>query len=161
MSFVIPPPVLDCTCVIAYAHVDPSIPYLAKTALYVGGNLLGRVPALAICQNLAAPLDTLLLHCSEQWNVLGVSGAESVESAVLSAEINYPGLRAQWVYLNSTTEAALAYYDANFGGRCSFCGKRAFEVSGLVQGENACICRECVEDFFHEFVVSSATQDAT
>jgi hypothetical protein len=124
---------------------------LAKTQLYVGDNLLGRVPALAICKNLGEDLGPLLFHCDEQWNVLGTSGAETIEATVLSAERNYPGLQKHWVWLNTTVEAALAYYDATFGGRCSFCGKRAYEVSGVVESKSACICRGCVETFFHEF----------
>ena len=151
MTLVAPPPVLDCARVIAYAHIDPSIPYLAKSLLYVGGNLLGRVPALAICENLGTDLGPLLFHCDEEWNVLGISGAETIEATALAAERNYPGLTNHWVWLNTTVEAALAYYDTNFGGRCSFCGKRAYEVSGLVESDSSCICRGCVEKFFHGF----------
>jgi len=129
-------------------HVDASIPYLARSSLYVDGELLGRVPALAICKNLGTDIGPLLFHCDEQWNVLGTSGAETVETTVEAAERNYPGLRAHWVWVNTSPEAALAYYDANFRGRCSFCGKRAFEVNGLVESKASCICRGCVEDFF-------------
>jgi hypothetical protein len=32
--------------------------------------------------------------------------------------------------------------------RCTFCDKRSFEISGLVEGKRAAICRECVEDFY-------------
>jgi hypothetical protein len=160
MTLVAPPPVLDCARVIAYAHIGPSIPCLAKSLLYVGGNLLGRVPALAICENLGTDLGPLLFHCDGQWNVLGSSGAETIEAAVLAAERNYPGLQKHWVWPNTTVETALAYYDATFSGRCSFCGKRAYEVSGLVESENSCICRSCVEKFFHGFSSSETEPPA-
>ena len=160
MAFEAPPPVLDSARVIAYAPIDPSIPYLAKSALYVGGNRLGRVAALAICDNLGSDMGLLVFHCDEQWNVLGTSGAESVEAAIIAAERDYPGLKAHWVQVNTTVETALAYYDATFGGRCSFCGKRAFEISGLVQSDNACICRSCVEEFFNDFNSSDSEAPA-
>lgn len=156
MTLAAPPPVLSCARVIAYVHIDTSIPYLAKTQLYVGGNLLGRVQALAICENLGPDLGPLLFHCDDQWNVLGASGAETVEGTILAVERNYPGLKDHWVWLSTTVEAALAYFDANFGGRCSFCGKRAYEVAGLVESKSSCICRGCVEEFFHGFTSSDA-----
>jgi hypothetical protein len=151
MTLVAPPPILDCARVIAYAHIDASIPFTAKLLLYVGGNRLGRVQALAICENLGHGTGLLMLHCDEHWNSLGASGAETVDAAIATAERNYPGLKEHWVWLNTTVEVALAYYDANFGGRCAFCGKRAFEISGLVESESSSICRGCVEKFFHEF----------
>jgi hypothetical protein len=157
MSPATPPPVLNCARVLAYAHVASCVSFSAKSQLYVGGKQLGRVPALAICKNLGEDIGPLLFHCDEQWNVVGVSGAETIESTLLVAERNYPGLQEHWVWLNTTVEAALAYYDANFGGRCSFCGKSACEVSGLVESTNSSICRECVDRFFHEFQRSDAT----
>ncbi len=32
--------------------------------------------------------------------------------------------------------------------QCSFCGKRSFEISALVEGKGVAICRGCVEDFY-------------
>jgi hypothetical protein len=133
----------------AYAHIDSSILFQGTTRLYVGGNLLGRVPALAICENLGPQPDILLFHCDDDWNVLGSSGAETIDGAIQLAERNYPGLTPRWVSLDNPVAAALAYFDEVFGGRCSFCGKRPFEVTGLIQSENAAICRNCVETFFH------------
>jgi hypothetical protein len=144
-----PPPVLDCARVIAYANIDASISYRPTNRLYVGGNLLGRIPALAICQNLGPERETLVFHCDERWNVLGSTGAETVDAAIQAAERDYPGLEKHWVCLDTSVETALAYFDATFGGRCSFCGKRPFEVVGLVQSESAAICRDCIEKFFH------------
>jgi hypothetical protein len=108
MALAAPPPVLSCARVVAYAHIAPSIPYFQRNRLYVNNDLLGRVPALAVCQNLGPDSDTLLLHCDEQWNVLGASGAESTEAAIQLAERNYPGLESHWVRVNTTPEAALA-----------------------------------------------------
>lgn len=147
-----PPPMLACARVIAYAQVDASIPFLARTILYVDGELLGRVPCLAICKNLGNDDgDALLFHCDEQWNVLGVSGDANVEAVMLAAERNYPGLEPHWIRLDTTHEEAVAYYDAAFGTRCSFCGRRAYEFTGFVERESAVICRECVEMYARAF----------
>lgn len=151
MTLVAPPPVMDCARVLAYAHVDPVLPFLARTSLYVDGTLLGRVPALAICQNLSPDGALHLLHCDENWNVLGASGGRTVEETMQVAEQNYPGLAKDWVHLNTAVETAMAYYDEHCGGRCSFCGKRDYEVTAMVTSESASICRECVELFYREF----------
>jgi hypothetical protein len=146
-----PPPVLDSARVVAYAIVD-DIPYRKWGALYVGGKLLERVPRLAICVNLGKDIGTMLFHCDENWAVLGTSGADTIEGAKDRAEANYPGVRERWVELYVRAEEAMSYYDSETGGtKCSFCGKRPFEMSGLVEGKIAAICRECVEDFYQAF----------
>ena len=43
-------------------------------------------------------------------------------------------------------------HDETFGTlRCSFCGRRSFEITGLVEGNGVAICRGCVEDFYQGF----------
>jgi hypothetical protein len=72
--------------------------------------------------------------------------------AKLRAERNYPGVAKRWIDLNTTVDEALRYYDETSGAlRCSFCGKRSFEITGLVEGEGVAICRGCVEDFYEDF----------
>lgn len=120
--------------------------------LYVGGTLLGRVPRLAICLNLGEDIGALLYNCDNNWNVLGTSGGDSIEAAKQLAERNYPGLMSRWVHLDTSVKAALRYYDEQTQGlRCSFCGKRPFEIEGLKEGNAASICRGCVEDFYRGF----------
>jgi len=155
-----PPPVISSARVLHYAIVDKSIVFRDRTRLYVGGVLLGRVPRLAICANLGEDIGTLLFHCNSKWEVLGTSGGASVAETKEHAEHNYPGIRKKWVKLGTTRKAALAYYDSIEGRRiCSFCGKRPFEVEGLVEGRRATICRGCVE-LYHEAFCGAAA-DAT
>jgi len=147
-----PPPVIDSARVLHYAIVDKSIPFRTETKLYVGGVLLGRVPRLAICENLGKNIGVLLFHCNNKWEVLGTSGSDSVAATRQLAERNYPGIGKKWVRLGTTKKAALAYYDSLEGMRiCSFCGKRPFEVTGFVEGRRATICRGCIEMYYQAF----------
>jgi hypothetical protein len=147
-----PPPVLDSARVLSYAFVD-EIPYRRSGALYVDGKLLEQVPCLAICSNLGEEFGAILLdHCNEQWEVLGTTGADSVEAAKLRAEQNYPGVASRWVDVNTSVEDALRYYDEQSGGlKCSFCGKRPFQVEGWIEDNGAVICRGCIESFYRDF----------
>jgi len=155
-----PPPVLHNARVLSYAYVD-DIQYRKWGSLFVGGELLEKVPRLAICTNLGKDIGPMLFHCDEDWNPLGTSGAGSVDEVKADAERNYPGVSTRWVDVSTTVEEALRYYDAEMGGqRCSFCGKRAFEVEGWIEGKNAIICRGCIENYHHEFQNPSSDIDA-
>lgn len=147
-----PPPVIDSARVISYAFVD-DIPYRKWGALHVGEQVVEHVPRLAICLNLGKDIGPLLLHCDEDWNSLGTTGAKSVAAVKERAEQNYPGVSARWVDLNTSVEDALKYYDEQIERRkCSFCGKRPFETDGgWFQATDAAICRECVEQFHQAF----------
>jgi len=106
------------------------------------------VPRLAICTNLGEDIGPLLFHCGEDWTVLGTSGASTVDDVKKNAEKNYPGVAARWVDVNTPVEDALRYYDQETGGlKCSFCGKRPFEVERWIEGEGARICKACIEQF--------------
>lgn len=154
-----PPPVLDSARLISYAFVD-DIPYRRWGALYVDGQLLEHVPCLAICLNLGKDIGPLLYHCDEEWNVLGTSGAESVEATKQHAERNYPGVGSRWVDVNTSVEDALRYYDDQTGNlKCSFCGKRPFDLEGWVEGTGAVICRGCVEGYYRDFQKDPGNSD--
>ena len=154
-----PPPVLASARVVAYAFVD-DIAFKKGGALYSGDKLIEAVPCLAIAVNLGKDIGPLLFHCDSEWDVLGTSGGPTIDETKLRAERNYPGVATRWVNLNTSVEEALRYYDAVADARrCSFCNKRAFEFTGVVEGKDAAICRECVEAFykgFHEPGDSSA-----
>jgi ClpX C4-type zinc finger len=147
-----PPPVIDSARVMSYAFVD-DIPYRKWGALYSGDQLIEHVPRLAICLNLGKDIGPLLFHCDEDWNTLGTSGAETIALVKERAERNYPGVSTRWVDLNMSVEDALRYYDEQIEGlKCSFCGKRPFEIEGgWVEGTKAAICRECVEKYHRAF----------
>jgi ClpX C4-type zinc finger len=152
MAWDAPPPVLDSARVLSYAFVD-DIPYRRSGSLWVDGLLLEKVPRLAISSNLGEETGSILLnHCNEQWEVLGVCGASTVEDAKQEAEKNYPGVASRWFDVNTTIEEALRYYDAQTGGlKCSFCGKRPFDLEGWIEGNSAMICRGCIEKYYRDF----------
>jgi hypothetical protein len=146
-----PPPVIDCARVLSYAFVD-DIPYRRAGSLFVNGELLEKMPRLAVCANLGEDIGPMLFHCDEEWNVLGTSGAGTIDEVKKMAERNYPGVASRWVDTHITVEAALAYYDSQTDNqKCSFCGKRAFEVQGWIEGKSAIICRGCIEKFHRNF----------
>jgi len=146
-----PPPVIDSARVISYAFVD-DIPYRKWGSLHVGDRLVEAVPCLAICRNLGKDIGPLLFHCDDQWNTQGTSGGETVDAAKKRAEKNYPGVAARWVDVNTSVDDALRYYDEQSGNhKCSFCGKRPFELQSWITGKDAVICRACVEDYHRTF----------
>jgi len=135
----------------------PSMPreavvWSGRSPRYSGDTLVEKVPRLAICSNLGKDIGPLLLHCDEEWNVLGVSGAGTIDDVKMRAEKNYPGVGSRWIAANVAVEEALKYYDeATEGLKCLFCGKRPFDVSGMVGSPAKAICRECVEEFYRVF----------
>lgn len=150
--FTAPPPVLDMARVIAYAMVTPEVEWTGKQKLFVDGELLGAVPQLAICQNLSGPLtDFLLFHCDEDWRVLGVSGAPSLEEVKAIAERGYKGISSLWVDSGVSKEAAEKYIRSECADDvCSFCGRLPTEAAGMVRGKSATICFQCIASFQSE-----------
>jgi hypothetical protein len=161
MNLTFPPPVIDSARVLSYAFVH-DIPYRRAGALYCDERLVEHVPRLAICVNIGEDIGPLLYHCDEEWNVLGTVGAESVDALKAHAEKNYPGANSRWVDVNTTVEEALAHYDAETGGlKCSFCGRRPFEVDTWVRNKEAIICRGCVERLHHNLHNDPADQSGS
>src|SRR5438445_13693576 len=73
-----PPRVLANARVLEYAVLDESVTYSGHSSLFVGNineglKELGPVPCLAIAQDLKTG-EIMLLHCDEEWDVLGVVG---------------------------------------------------------------------------------------
>jgi hypothetical protein len=149
-----PPPVIDAARVISYAFVD-DIPYLPAGVRPAEGKSPDQVSRLAIAVGLSpqsVQAGPFVLHCDEEWISMGVSSAGSVEGAKQDAECNYPGVGDRWIDTNVSVEEALAFYDSETAGlKCSFCGRRPFEVEGLIEGPHATICRGCVEEFYGDF----------
>lgn len=71
MSLVAPPPVINSARVVEYAIIEDADPFTGFGTIYVNDKLLGRVPRLALCENLGTDLGPLLFHCDEAWSVLG------------------------------------------------------------------------------------------
>lgn len=136
--------------VVAYALVE-DMPYRKWGRLIVGDQLVEKVPRLAIAHNLGKDIGPLLFHCDESWNCLGTSGGATIEDVKAKAEQNYPGVDSRWVDTGYTLEQALAFFDEQTGGlRCSFCGRRPFELERMVSNDQAAICNYCVDEFFAE-----------
>lgn len=145
-----PPPVLDMARVIAYAIVDSSVVWTGRQTLFVGGQLLGAVPKLALCRNLnPSDTDILLLHCNSEWHVLGASGAKTLEEAKARAERAYQGTTSKWIHRNISPEEARTWILKQSPTIvCSFCGRFPMEVDGLIEGTESAICFGCIKSFY-------------
>ena len=136
-----PPLIIDSAKVLEYAIVDSSVEYTGKCALFVGGELLGEVPKLALCQNYKAT-DFLLFHCNEAWEVLGAGGYPSVEEAKRSCEKSYKGIANKWIMVAKPND--FENWPGELEPLCSFCGKSFYEIEKMFEGQDAYICNECV-----------------
>jgi hypothetical protein len=153
-----PPPVLAAARVLEYAIVDGSLRFTGELQIYVDGTRLGQVPRLAIAENLDDG-ELLLLHCDDDWNVLGVqawnagegSTVQSVGDVKARAEQYYGGITQRWRAHDASLEEAKAYRSMVVGAhRCSFCGRTMHDVHSLVAAESgARICDFCIRKF-HE-----------
>ena len=142
-----PPRIIDGAFVKAFAVLDSTVTFKNRTYVYFGGKQVGKVPALAICQYVGEA-EFLMFYCSENWEVLGISGFETVEAAVNRAEIEYEGVSKKWQHPNVTEKDPLP---EDLEPKCSFCDKPYFKLEGLFEGTNAFICYECVRNL-HEAI---------
>jgi hypothetical protein len=143
-----PPPVLYSARVLSYAVLGEDVIYTGRNLILVDGKPLGSVPRLAICRDLHD--DSILLqYCDDEWNPLGVSNHGSVEDARRYAELNYAGSDSCWVSSSYTDADVERELDEVWGDeRCSFCGKRPFQVDRLFHGKAAYICDVCIRKFY-------------
>jgi hypothetical protein len=150
----LPPPVLDSARILWYAVKDEEVIFTDRINLYVGEERLGEVPCLAICENYCEPNDVLLLFCDTEWNCKGVISLKTVEEAKAKAEKGYEGISAKWIHSGASQEEVDKYlrevYEVNpdterWKTCCSFCGE---EDAGMLAGENALICDDCIKKFY-------------
>ena len=154
-----PPPVLNAARVLQYVFLDNSIGFAGRTGIFVDGKELGKMPCLAICQPLTANAGTefLLDHCSRDWRVLGCAGYDSLTAAKAAATRIYPRVSGRWVKTNVTKRDAKRYLDRLWNHRrCSFCGKRPYELGQLISKKGIRICDSCVTEFYEMIRESSA-----
>jgi hypothetical protein len=150
-----PPPVICNARVLECALIGEAV-FTGALNLYVGGQRLGAVPGLAICESFKGD-ELFLFHCDEDWNVLGIQawknaeGAEddSVEEIKSRAEKYYAGISSQWIAHDASLEDARAYQRHMVGDHhCSFCNRTMYDVDSLVEGNGgARICNLCVTTF--------------
>jgi ClpX C4-type zinc finger len=158
-----PPPVLDGARVLAYAVLDESVQWTGRQILLVGDKELGPVPRLALCQNVSGDLkDILVFHCSNEWEVLGVSGSKTLDAAKASAERAYRGVSAKWNEMNVSVDEAESWIKKNCVPMvCSFCGRGPAEIQQLVEGKSgAHICNRCIDEYYDLLRKSPAGDNA-
>ena len=143
-----PPPALDCAQVIEFAIADETVTFEQRQTLNVGGEWLGRVPNLAICQNLDET-DYMVFHCSREWVVLGVAaGYKTMEEAKQKTERSYHGITPKWTATGYSRDDAVKYVEAQFKDQiCSFCGRNPSQFEA-VAGNSVRICNRCVDSFY-------------
>lgn len=149
-----PPPALDCAHVIEYAVTDGTVTFEQRHTLNVGGEWLGEVPNLAICQNFNET-EFMVFHCNSEWEVLGVAaGYGSTQEAKERTERSYHGITSKWVASGYSREEAVKYVENQFKDQsCSFCGRTPLQFQA-VAGDSVRICNHCVDSFYeamHEF----------
>jgi hypothetical protein len=159
-----PPPVICNARVLEYALVGEAV-FTGALNLYVGGERLGAVPGLAICESFDGD-ELFLFHCDEDWDVLGIQtwknseGGEddSAEEIKRRAEKYYAGSSSQWIAHNTSREDARAYQAHLVGDdRCSFCSRTLYEVDSLMEGTSgARICNLCVTRLHEEMTVNQS-----
>ncbi len=149
-----PPPVLAGARVLEYAIVDETVVFTGRLHLYSDDQRVGRVPRLAICREFDDG-QFLLVHCSEDWEALGVEAWNgeasekvcSVDDVKRMAEKYYVSLLSRWIKLDVSLEDARAYHEAaEQEFICSFCGRGPDELRSVFRGGNATICGDCVRE---------------
>jgi ClpX C4-type zinc finger protein len=149
---VAPPPVLDMARVIAYAIVDASVQWTGRQTLFISGKELGPVPRLALCQNVSGNLkDILVFHCSDEWDVLGCSGGDTLEAAKASAERAYRGITDRWIFTNVTEEQAVAWMKEHHKDMsCSFCNRAPGDFDRLIESKSGTVrvCNYCIDEHY-------------
>jgi hypothetical protein len=140
-----PPPAIESARVLAYAILDDAVRWNRRKKLIQGGTEVGPVPCLALCQNTWGDWQQIhVFHCNGDWEVLGASGAPTLEEAKASAERSYPGVGAKWVLLSTTREDARQWIrDQSLDLLCSFCDRIPAEMESLIKGNSAAICNHC------------------
>jgi hypothetical protein len=147
-----PPPVLDRARVIAYAIVDESVKWTGRQLIFVDGKELGPVPRLALCRCDRGEIeDILVFHCTDEWEVLGCSGHDTLEKAKAKVEIAYSGVSEKWIDTNISEEAAKQWIKENCTDlSCSFCGREPPEAREIIESKSGevRVCNFCIDEHY-------------
>jgi hypothetical protein len=148
-----PPPAIANQRVLHYAVLDSAVGYRSGHGLFfVNGKEMGRVPCLAVCQDMNSH-QVFLHYCERDWTSLGVASYDSVADAQKRSERIYPGSSTCWIDAHVTEDEAKHYLDEVWAEqRCSFCGKGPDEtlVATFEGGGNTRICGRCIAKFHTE-----------
>ena len=145
-----PPPSIGNTHVIEFAITDDTVKFEQRYVLNVGGDWLGEVSNIAICQDFNK-IEFMVFHCNREWDVLGVAaGFESIDAAKEKIELSYHGIATKWEPSGFSREEAATYSKNIFKDQsCSFCGRTPLEFQA-VAGDAVRICNYCVDTFYEE-----------
>jgi hypothetical protein len=148
-----PPPVIGNARVIAYAIVDESVTWTGRQALYRDGKEVGPVPCIALMQDMEGKImDTIILHCDSEWEVVAVSGAKTFEDAKARVERAYNGINQRWRDGGASLDKAKEWVAENYEYLvCLFCGRSAAEMTSFVTKGAGSICGTCIDEL-HSFV---------
>ena len=143
-----PPLALDCSHVIEYAVNDEGVTFEQRYTLNVGGEWLGEVSNLAICQNFDET-EFMVFHCNAEWEVLGVAaGYGSIQEAKERAERSYHGITSKWIASGYSRDEAVKYVEDQLKDKsCSFCGRTPLQFQA-VAGDAVRICNICVDRLY-------------
>lgn len=147
-----PPPVIGSARLLEYAKIDSAMVFTGRSVIYVDGKLLGPVPRLAVCQDIAGP-GVILYHCDEEWDVLAVTSDETLVEAKERAERDYLGLAGKWLVSPYTEEETDRFWEKEKAVlSCSFCQRSFWDVNKLVTNEEtgAAICDGCIDSLYTE-----------
>jgi hypothetical protein len=147
-----PPPALDCARVIEFAVIDKTVHFEQQGCLIVDGKIVGRVPNIAICQNLDEST-LMIFHCDADWNVLGIQADyRSLQEAKSKLEKSYVGLApTAWICTAFSIEDAVEYIRNIFSGEeCSFCGRVPPQINRIISKNKVRICNLCIVEFWSQ-----------
>jgi hypothetical protein len=139
--------------VVAYAIVDDSVEWTGRQMIFVGDEKLGRIPRLALgCDTTGELDDVLIFYCNEQWDVLALTGAATVEEAKAKTELAYRGLSSKWVDVDTPPDEVRAWIRENYEHIfCLFCGRNPVDMTSLITRKLGAICNHCIGEFYAEF----------
>ena len=103
-----PPKVLADLNVLSWAVVDREVTFTGKLNLYANGEKIGPCPRLIIAQHIENK-DFLLLHCTQDWNILGiqvwngphVNSPRNISDVMKLAKKYYDGISSKWKLQNA------------------------------------------------------------
>lgn len=84
-----------------------------------------------------------LLYCDDEWQVLSEAEVNGLSEALERSESEFPGISEHW-HIRNYSESDLEPADRE--PRCSFCSQPYYRVQGIIEGEGAHICYECVRN---------------
>ena len=145
-----PPPVLVLARVLAWARTDWPVEYTGNMLVFDGGERLGQVPNLAICQYFG-DREVVLFHCDENWNVVGCSGFGIIGEMKAHAEIIYRHISGLWKEVAVSEEEDRSHLETLYEEDvCQFCTKRPVQVKQMFGSGKGLICIDCVNEFHRQ-----------